>query len=764
MELLYWAFEYVSVLSGYLFLMFLWPAVVFGGHLRGKSFTYRFGFCVTVQPVLVSTVVLGLGLFHLLDRQLTAALFYGTFVTMLLYRVLRRSVRTVGQALREQRDIVHFVRRTVRGLFWGLRAHVRPRFLEYAVLVLVLAFGVLYFSYGSSQIHTYGSGDMYAHHSWIYGLIEGRIFADGVYPEAMHCFIYCMNALFGIQVQSILLYLQCAHVAVLLLSAYCLLREIFRWKYTAILTLTLYLTWDVVSADMICSISRLQWTLPLEFGLHTQFLCALFLIRYLKNARQTAWRGRESKYCWDCNLFLFLMSLAASIAIHYYATIMAFLLCVSVAVSVWRRVFCRRYFIPLCCAVLCGCAIAIAPMAGALVSGIPFNYSIRWAVNSMDGEATRKLQEAREEKEPAEQEQQGQREQEERETQGDQNKSGGGRRKGGLSGIYRYGYVQLYGAARAVCILILTGIAVCLEAVGRKRDKHAEGMRIGYVPVIMDSFLFILTYAMPYIGLPELISASRFCSTGHMLVLAAVCVPFDAVICRMACRWSDMVQQGGLALAVLGIYAVAILTGSYRGFLYYELSRYDSAVMVTNSIIEAFPRHSYVLVSPTDELYPVIEYGWHEELLTFVRKCGDEDYTIPAEYVFFFVEKKPILYAQAYFFAGPSWLGREEKYTEIYREEYARIYPTSGVVQGPEVIASEVSETEARKELSNAVNPWLLYTGFETRTIIESKAYQWCQRFMQLHPYEMNVYYEDESFVCYYLMQDTNTPYRLGVK
>ena len=54
---------------------------------------------------------------------------------------------------------------------------------------------------------------------------------------------------------------------------------------------------------------------------------------------------------------------------------------------------------------------------------------------------------------------------------------------------------------------------------------------------------------------------------------------------------------------------------------------------MTNSIIDTFPQHSYTIVSPTDELYPVVQYGWHEELLTFINKCEEGDYTIPTENV-----------------------------------------------------------------------------------------------------------------------------------
>ena len=766
MESLYWTFEYGSVLSGYLFLMFLWPMVVFGRHLKGKSATYRFGFCVTVQPVLVNAVVLGLGLFHVLNRRLVAWLFWGVFLVFILIkavRFIRKSDRFIWRVIREklrgQTDTILLAKRKAKERIWDFSVSAWSRLLEYVVLGLVILSGVLYFSYGSSRLHGYGSGDLYVHHSWIYGLIEGKAFSDGVYPEAMHCFAYCLNALFGIQVYSIMLFLQCVHVAVFLLSVYCLLKEVFHWKHTPVLALTLYLTLDVIGANMVYGIARLQWTLPLEFGLYTPFLCALFLVRYLKNGRftvhVTAWKGKELKYCMDSNLFLFMMSVAASIAIHYYAAILAFLLSISFTVFMWKKVFSRERFVPLCCAALCGAVAAAAPMTGALASGIPFNYSLIRDVNSMDGELTR---EDFQKEEAIRNERTGQEKKAEQEST--RNKVHPLWEK--VRGIYDYGYARLYGEGRACGILASTGIAVCLEVIYRRRNKSSGKENAGYAPLILASFLFIVIYAMPYVGLPELISGSRSCSTGNMLALAVVCIPFDAFFVRLVGSRRDIVQQGTLALSTVGIYLAIVLTGNYRGLLFYAFMRYDAAVTVTNSIIEAFPKYSFLIVSPTDELYPVIEYGWHEELTTFLRNCEKEEYTVAPEYVFIYVEKKPFLYAQPYFFDGPFWLGQEKKYFEEYIKdtEYRKIDPG---YQG-EFIASEISAEEAQKSIENMESPWEVYQELESRTVLESKAYEWCQQFMLLHPGDMKVYYEDEDFICYYLIQDINAPYQLGVK
>lgn len=718
MEAWYWGLEYGKVLFGYLLIMFLWPAVVFGGHLKGKGITYRFSFCVTVQVVIANTAVLTLGLFHILRPQVIVVLFYGTFFFSLLKRIMRRSISF-----------------PVKEIWRGFRAHAG----EYGVLIVLLLFGMTYFSYGAFQVHSYGFGDLYVHHAWIYGLQEGTIFSDGVYPEAMHCFIYCLNALFGIRVYSCLMFLQGIHVAVFLISGYLLMREIFHWRYTPLFALALFLTLDLSNGDIICGMFRLQITLPLEFGLHTQFLCALYLLRYAKSTRRMKRKKGLSKYYWDDNLFLFMMSLTASVSIHFYTTIMAFVLCVSFAVFMLKRLLIKERFIPLAACVLCACAIAIFPMAGALASAVPFNYSINWAIGVMDGEETRDLEgdSFSAEKDPI-----------------GFNEI--------MKSVYTEGYAALYGEHEANIILLVTGVAIALCLGSRRRLLAGlKEVCVGYPPLILFTVLFALLYAAPLLGYPEIISRVRVCSTGHMMMTALIMIPMDVIFFILSRCCKDMVLQVISSFFVAGIYALTIIMGHFHGYLYFELSRYNAAVEVMNQIIESLPEKSYVIVSPTDELYPMVEYGWHEELLTFVQGVAGKKYTLVPEHVFIYVEKRPLHYAQAYFFDGPSWLA-QVKYENIFWDTHLCKYPNTVTTQAPEIISSKISAEEAQKDFDGE-NPWLAYTRLPSRTIIESKAYDWCQKFSELYPDKMNVYYEDDDFVCYHLWQDEGVPYNLGI-
>lgn len=266
------------------------------------------------------------------------------------------------------------------------------------------------------------------------------------------------------------------------------------------------------------------------------------------------------------------------------------------------------------------------------------------------------------------------------------------------------------------------------------------------------------------IGLPDLLPEGRFFAPGHMMMLGVVMMPIDVLFSGMLHFGKELVLKGASLLLIVGIYGGMIATGNFRGLLFYELSRYNAAAMVTEEIINTFPKYSYTIVSPTDELYPVVQYGWHEELLNFVENINSEGYSIPSEYVFIYVEKKPLLYAQSHFFQGPWWMG-EEKYLKPFWDVYSHRYPDSAASQNPEIVAGQVSEEEAAGELPAYENAWLMYLKLPNRSVLESKAYDWCQQFARKHPSVLNVFYEDDAFVCYYFRQDMgSSAYELGME
>lgn len=791
----YWVFEYGKVLIAYIALMYIWPMVVFRRYLAPKSRTYKFAFCTTVQVILINTVVLLLGLVHILNRWTMILFFYGGILVSLLWKrkFTGEGIQRVRQVLVGTRGVKLFLLQAISSMRHALRRGVKNLWrsskgkrLEYLLLGVVVLFGMIYFSYGAFVDHSYGFGDMYTHHAWIYGLLEGKIFSAGIYPEAMHCFIYAMHQLFGIRVYSCMLFVAGVHVSTLLIAIYCFLKEVLKSRYTSLLIIASFLVLDLMCIDEVFSMARLQWTLPQEFALYTQFLCALYLVRYLRTDRNPRKESGKRKWVvWDENLFLFMMALAASFAIHFYVTIMAFFLCASFAVFLLHRIFRKGNFRSLVAAVFAGIFIAAAPMGLAYATGIPFQGSIDWALNVISGEDTKegRTQQA----EAILNTEQGETVLPSATETKDSNTSLNGQSSDahangtGITqktiplterlkrlaikvwdvtekkseGLYSYGYATLYGEERADWILRFTalaagiGVVCCLIAllIHRKIKIFFEG----YLGLTLASIAFMILYAAPFLGLPELIAGARVCSTGQLLILAMMFVPVDLFLYLIGLTVIRVVLPMVSIVLTGAIYVGANYFDVYHGFLYNELTRYNSVVDVTNNIIKNFPQYSYTIVSPTDELYQVIEYGRHEEIYNFVKVIQSNAYSLPSEYIFLYVEKKPIQYAQSHFYTGPEWLAKE-KYTQYYTMYFS---------EGNQLNQSTISDDYADRDFMFFLKESQNYSDLASRTILESKLNRWCKQFEHKFPNDINTYYEDDDFVCYVIRQNTSRLFNL---
>ena len=322
-------------------------------------------------------------------------------------------------------------------------------------------------------------------------------------------------------------------------------------------------------------------------------------------------------------------------------------------------------------------------------------------------------------------------------------------------GLYSYGYATLYGEERADWILRFTalaagiGVVCCLIAllIHRKIKICFEG----YLGLTLASIAFMILYAAPFLGLPELIAGARVCSTGQLLILAMMFVPVDLFLYLIGLTVIRVVLPMVSIVLTGAIYVGANYFDVYHGFLYNELTRYNSVVDVTNNIIKNFPQYSYTIVSPTDELYQVIEYGRHEEIYNFVKVIQSNAYSLPSEYIFLYVEKKPIQYAQSHFYTGPEWLAKE-KYTQYYTMYFS---------EGNQLNQSTISDDYADRDFMFFLKESQNYSDLASRTILESKLNRWCKQFEHNFPNDINTYYEDDDFVCYVIRQNTSRLFNL---
>lgn len=748
MDTLFLLGEYGKILCAFCFLMFLWPVVIFSRHLKGKSLTYIFSFCITMQILLITAVILLLGVCHILYGWVVAILFYGAFAFSVVRKVGTQTwsnwYRALKSLLAGTYGFKHFLRewgsataralaRFLQRVWHRLRSHV----LEYGVLCALIAFAVMYFLYGPLHYYGYGTSDMFVHHQWVDALCDGDVFSAGIYPKGMHCVIYSLHVLFGISLYSCLQLLGSVQIIVILAALYLFLRGIFNWRYTPLFVLTLFLTVGAMSADEAFMMARLQWTLPQEFGMSTVFLSALFTVRYLNTTspqKKGASGCKQRLDNWNSDLCIFAMSIAAATVIHFYCTIMALILCFPFAVFSLLKVRILKRALSLILALVIALGGVALPMVIAYGAGIPLEGSLTWALGVMNHTDTEEIPSA------------------------DITASAG-------EILYRQGYVALYEEAGADFLLTMTAVAVALWAGYRliwflprlrnNRKEYEENFDT-YPAIVVASVLFMLVYVASYLGLPQIVAEGRLLTLERVLLFAVTMIPADMLftLLRRVCR-SIMLRVISIA-TIVGIYVTVLLTGSYRGYLFTQLAQYNTEVMVTDSIIRNFPPNSFTIVSTTSEMYLVNQFGRHEELLRFVEEVEGEEYIIPTEYIFVYVEKRPLQYGQYHFYGGPDWLGSDLYYNH-YRDEWGRSL-------GRDINASIITAEAAQADLNGFTDSFEDYKDIRKRTILESRAYLWCASFDRLFPFEISVYYEDADFVCFCIQQNPEAPFNLAIE
>ena len=811
MELLYWILEYCKVNIAYMVLMFVWPSIIFYKFLKGRSFSFGFMFCCVSSVISYNLTVMTLGLLHILYVPVFRFLFYGSVVVSLISRIpdKRGKVREFGRVLAGSYGVkqlfFNLFRNTIDTYHKNkkeLADKLRGRKLEFGLLSVVLIFGMIYFTYGTIQNHSFGFGDMYVHSSWIYGLVEGKIFSSGIYPEGMHCFIYAMHVAFGISLFSSVLYTGPVHSLIIMVSVYVFLRRLFRSKFTPIFSLALFLTLDVLCIDEVYGMSRFQWTIPMEFGLAFAFICATALWDYLEEGGRDGGFPKlfkkkkrsvfAEKLIYNDALVIFIGALICTIITHFYATGMAFFLCFAIVPFMLHKLLNYKRFIPLFASVAVVLIVAITPMALAYASGIKFEKSIGWAVSVIEGDEkdadengnmVSVGQNQNSETQPAKEDTVSQEPVQDHRSETVNPEEPGttvitpeespasyepvqvsltDRIRNFCDRFRYYGYETLY-KDRGALVIGFTILAFAVFAVCKianiiyvlVRKDYSVNMRMfdGYFVIAFASVLFMLMYSAYGIGIPSLFAPSRLCGLERFLLCAVCFIPVDLIFMLLE-KFTPGVAVSIISIAVTaGIYVGCIKTGNFRGYLYCEFTRYNSVVNVTESIVANMEPKTFTIVSPVDDLYHSIEYGFHEELVQFANDCVEKDYTLPTEYVFIFYEKRPLKYAQFNFFMGPSWIA-EDKYVEFYDNETGSRYPNYiRSTASPEIAVGPFYKFPVS---SKSYKDWL------TRTVLESRMLKWVDDFNNLYPNELHVYYEDENFVCYYFRQNPACLYQLG--
>ncbi len=745
MENLYPYVETLKVGAVYAALLYIWPSIVFRKLLCGKGLTFRFLFCSIVQPVLISTAVLGLGLVHLLHFGVVRVLFWGALAAPMLAACCREKRVPVRLPLRALLAGHYgwklFFCRAADGLarrWQRFRQRYAGKAAEYLVLAGILLFGMAFFLNGAFQDYSFGCFDQYTHYRWTENLLAGDIFTWGVYPEGMHCFLYALHVLFGVKLHSCVLFLAGIHNSTsFLLAAYCLLNALFRSRHTTLLVLTAWLAFDGIGPAALEAFTRMTWTLPQEFGHYLVLACPLLLLRYCRE------RCKPVQWYRDENLLLLAVGIANAVSMHFYVLILAACACVPVVFAYWRELFPPRRMLPPIAAGLYGAELGLLPMLIACAVGFPLEGSLLWGFNTLRGASGDSIRNRIAAAAPKE-----------------VHVSLWERLSAPLKGFYENGYVPLFGDYAAWMLLLSLLVPALLLACwyARRRGRLREGAlpagtAKGYLVLALGCMVFILLFAAPYIGLPELVVIDRTLAITQLLAFGLVAVPVDFLLARASSLRGKPLPRGLMAAGCLCLYLAAYMT-DFRQSTFCYLQRYNSTVAVTDQIMNRYPEGNYCIVSTLDERYQVPSQN-HEELLNFMKNTEGEAYTIPKEYIFLYVEKQPIQRGQVHFHKAPHWLARENN---------KRFSGANNQSQCPDILHTEISEEMADANMPYVPNLRDNYDNQMLHTVLASRAYAWYQRFSATYPAETNVYYENDEFVCYVIHQNMDMFLELAQK
>lgn len=751
MDRLYWYCEYGKVLIGYILLLYVWPSIIFRRYLWKKGLTFRFAFCTTVQIVLINGVVLGLGLLHILNAWIIRVIFYGPIAVSLgIPLIKQRRNAAVVVSISERRMLANgFGWKTLFFRLFGkpiekyqeARKEYKCRRMEYLLLAFILVFGMIFFSYNAFQNNSYGCYDQYTHTQWIFKLRQGDIFANGIYPEAMHCFIYSMHILFGIKIYSCILFLAGIHISAFLVAAYCLMKDLFLCRYTPLYVLILFLTFDgcivgEARSAMLLSMARLTWTIPQEFGLYLVFLCPLFLLRFLREDE----KKRKENWIRQENLLLLSMGIAASIAVHFYVTIWIFFVCLAAVLVYLKKLLFGRKILPLFFFGLCGAVAGVTPMIIGFLTGIKLEGSLWWGIKTYYGEGGAAAEMIAEKKVVVSTES-----------------------RNLLTRIFEQGYAAIFGekmalelVATSLLILILLCVSYLFYDYKKNtgiRKPYTEKFK-GYLFITIASVFSIFLYAAPFIGLPEFISVDRLFSILKMFAYAVFWIPMDFMLYHLLLRKNIKIQKASVIFICIFTYCFAYFI-DFHEYLFWVLKRYNSAVSVTKEIMEKYQQESYIVISMNDERCQLETDERHEQLLDFLYYIeeGKEHY-LPVEYIFLYVEKHPLRQGTIQYFTGPSWLGK--KSSEYKGDPWQKWYPDAAHTEVSYQLSEQILDYPELKS-----SYFSTYFDVEKHAVLSSKAYYWYQDFEKKYPLKTNVFYEDDDFVCYMIHQEPGIPLNL---
>lgn len=747
---------YMSMLACYgaaAFLVIIFPLSMWRDYLKSKPFVEKIMFCIVSQTAFIVNLVLLLGFLKICN---VVTILIGLIGEYLIIRwnysdkqffVKWRELNQMLLALLKRKMYLYEVRRKIksniitkkRNLSSNIRKNLNVSSLISAVVVIsILFYNAWFLTHQVNIYHSYQFSDLPVHTSWIYGLQQGTLFVDGIYPFAMHAMIYAITTIFPIRTVEAILYFGSFQTLLSIFALYMMAREMFKWKYSPLLALVL---WSVLLNQ-----GRYAASLPQESGIFAMFAMGYYLVRILHKASEKfeisgdsktkkAFRINQyfSRKYFTADVFLLSLSVALVIAFHFYTAIAAIVLAAAIVVANIFRFIKKQYFVPIICAAVIGAIIAVAPFGACYATGTPFQESMAWAMSVINGETWEGTDsdyletltnedgaENNEEQAPAEEES----------TSVDPVYKRGLSLTDMVKEIFKemknFFVLSILPEKILRFSLIPAGITLVLS-IAMLFIKKLRIYVTSYLSILMYSAVMVLMGASNALGITVILNEQRASVFYEPFLFLAIAMAMDAIFAILSLKnnrfWISILTALSIGLSAFA--GVSLVSNGYlHKFFDVNLMYYNEPVYLIKEIRKENKPFTYTIVSPTDEYYAVVDDGYHFELSEFISKVEkkNEITKIPTPNIYLFIEK----YTLQDYFNGPSY----------------------------------VNADYAKQDFSYRASNQDYY--FQ-RNIIESKAYYWAREFQRIYPNNISVYFEDDIYICYLIKQDENVPFAMNI-
>ena len=763
------------------------PAVVMHKRIAKRRLCEKFLICVVAGNFYIINVVFILQFLHISNRF---TLFCATFVAAFVYVILRNRTKS-RQIFIKTVDIMSRLARNTMGrrtFFSKCGNHVKSALKKLIIkiknylkcygwetfLTLCLC-AVVCVIYGSNGIINYGytASDTPVHNYWINAMSDNNVFVAGVYPHGFHCIIYYMHAVFGIDTYVLLRLFTVTSALYIHLALFAFCKGVCRGAYSAYAAVFIFAAVNLLNKDCII---RYTNDLPQEYGMIFILPTVYFIFEFFKHQKichpkikikETALIVEGELAAED--LIYAAVSFSLTIAVHFYGTMIAGIFCIGIVFGFVIRIVQPRFMARIIAAFTLGVILGVLPLATAVIMGKPMQGSIGWGLSVISGNKTAtginidtsgqnsSGTSSGGQSSDAAFGQQG-------EVQGDDAYNDEDGQNGTQSvkklsfadklkqktGVVYYKFADLFGRAYrnlkndieaavfphggdfylgfvfiSCAVLIILGIIF-----GISRDYDYGGRII----TVAFSIIFIhMMFIAGVFGLPKLMdqNRTRIYMTYSLAVLVALDFDIVPYIISRFINLKTLYNTISLAICVVAAIRAVDVYGFREPIVYSQIGMLESngAVECLSNIIKENEDRTWTILSANDELRMMDKHGYHYEILDLLKdmkKNPDKRITIPTKYLYIYVEKTPLNYSVAYDKSGQ----------KVSREGAATPLPQYGGI--------------------------VSYTG-RYRWVVMSKMYYWAQELQKLFPEDVSVYYEDDDFICYKLVQNTSNLYNLNI-